>query len=107
MPNIYSSDSDQKDNKYGNFIEKYLAGPSQHTGQGAAADYEPMETGDDEETAEALPIWNTDNPEDHEGSPFSAKQYMTIPLTDPDYKDLISVKIKRTSFVRQQVSSHY
>jgi hypothetical protein len=106
MPNIYSSDSDQKDNKYDNFIERYLSGPSQHTGQGAAAEDEPMETGDDEETAAALPIWNTDDPEDQEGSPVSAKEYIEVPLTDPDYKDLISVKIKRTSFVRQEVSSH-
>jgi hypothetical protein len=106
MPTLYSSDPDQRDNYHESFIERYLAGPSHHVGQGGAPDdHQPMEEDGEEEeaAAAALPALNIDDPEDFDGSPISNKEYETIPIDGPS-KDLITVKIKRTAFVRQKVS---
>ena len=93
------------------FVERYFSGPSYHGAAALAGDGDdfnnvaPMSE-DAPEEAGALPALNTDDPHDFQGSPISKDQYIDIPLS-AEYAKLVSVKIKRTSFVRQKVSRHY
>ena len=89
------------------FVERYFEGPSYHRAQaqeGGGADIDDDDVQMPGEASGALPILNADDPEDFQGSPISKDQYIDIPLS-PEYAKLISVKIKRTSFVRQKVST--
>ena len=81
-------------------IESYLRLPSPHEQIGGAL-YQDEDMPAEENT---LPTLNASQPEDYEGSPVSSDQYIDIPLS-PEFADLISIKIKRTAFVRQKVRS--
>jgi hypothetical protein len=88
----YSSDEEQ----YGGFVDRYFSLPSPHHDQGGGGDVADDVEMDDEH------LLNKDSPRDYEGAPIP-KQYMEIPLGPPLDK-LVSIKIRRTPFVRQEVS---
>jgi hypothetical protein len=85
---MISSDSEA----YGNVFERYLAQPSMHDQGGG---------GGDEDVEMAPPPLNQDSPTDFDGAPIGT-DYLDIPVEEP-WKDLISIKIRKTSFVRQEV----
>jgi hypothetical protein len=95
---MISSDSENYYTPY-ELVQQYLRQKSAHTqdGEGAIED-EVLSEG---ENMSALPILNAEEDDDYEGSPISATSYEQIPLSD-DFSDIISIFIKRTSFVRQK-----
>jgi hypothetical protein len=83
------------------FVERYLQQPSPHRVD-AAADGDNVEVElEDLEGGGGLPILNRDGPMDYEGAPFP-NTYEEIPLP-AKFRDIISIQIKKTGFVRQKV----
>ena len=73
-------------------------------GQDAFLDDDPQEgssSGPAAAAAEPLSILNRSGQVDTMGSPFSNDEYESIPLTQ-EYADLMDIKIKKVSFVRQE-----
>jgi hypothetical protein len=98
---MISSDSESYYTPY-QMVERYMNQPSQHVQEGEGArEVEGVHHMSDEEDA-ALPAFNISEPHDYDGSPVSGDQYMKIPLSD-QYSDMLSIYIKRTSFISKLV----
>jgi hypothetical protein len=84
------------------FVQKYFHQPSPHRVDSSSSDGDDHEIADLEGEGEGgLPILNADGVQDHEGAPYG-DTYQEIPLPE-QFRDIISIQIKKTGFVRQKV----